>query len=115
MKGLNIAQLLADEYTIKIFELTYDRPYSAQEISLLLDIPIACAYRRVNKLEGEGLLKCVGRPVTTGGKRQKVFMSQVKNITVMFENGKLKAWKNLEEQELEEIVEPVITTGSRKR
>jgi len=108
MNASNISQLLADKYSLKILAATYNTPRSTQELSLILDIPIASSYRRVKDLEKEGILKCVGKPLTKEGKRYKIYQSQVNNITLVFEKGKLKARRSLAWQETEEVVEPII-------
>jgi len=110
MNASNISQLLADRYSLKILAATYNTPRSTQELSLILEIPIASSYRRVKELEKEELLKCVGRPLTREGKRYKIYQSQVNNITLVFEKGRLRARKSLAWKEPEEIVEPIITT-----
>ena len=108
MKASNISQLLADIYSLKILSSSAKKPRSAQELSVILDIPVACSYRRVKDLEREGLLKCVGRPLTSEGKRYKVYQSQVNRITLVFENGKLTAQKSLAWKETEKVEESVI-------
>ncbi len=113
MNASNISQLLADRYSLKILAATYHRPRSTQELSLILDIPIASSYRRVKELEKEGLLKVVGRPLTREGKRYKIYQSQVNNITLVFEKGKLRARRSLAWQEPEEVIEPIISTPKR--
>ena len=110
MKASNISQLLADRYSLKILAATYNKPRSTQELSLILDIPIASSYRRVKELEKEGLLKCVGKPLTREGKRFKIYQSQVNNITLVFEKGKLRARRSLAWEEPEEVEEPVIVS-----
>ncbi len=108
MNVLNISQLLADPCSLQILASSSNKPRSTQELSVMLDIPVASTYRRVKDLENEGLLKRVGRPLTREGKRYWIYQSQVNNITLVFENGKLKARRSLAWQEPEEAVEPLV-------
>ena len=108
MDASHISQLLADMYSLRILASSAKKPRSAQELSFLLDIPVASSYRRVNELEREGLLKCVGKPLTREGKRYKIYQSQVNNITLVFEKGKLKARKSIAWQDTVEVEQSVI-------
>ncbi len=114
MNVLNISQLLADPYSLQILASSYNKPRSTQELSMMLDIPVASAYRRVKDLENEGLLKRAGRPLTREGKRYWIYQSQVNNITLVFENGKLRARRSLAWQETEEAVEPLVVSNTVK-
>jgi len=95
---------------LRILAATRNKPRSTQELSIMLDIPIASAYRRVNDMEKERLLKRVGRPLTRDGKRYWIYRSQVNNIMLVFEKGRLRARRSLAWKEPEEVVEQVITS-----
>jgi hypothetical protein len=59
-------------------------------------------------MEREGLLKCVGRPLTREGRRHKIFRPSANNITVVFERGKVSIKKNLiQEVPVEEEI-PIV-------
>lgn len=83
-------EVFGDEYTLKILADTFLVPKNVQEISIKHDIPIAACYRRVQLLERIGLLRCVDRKLTIKGKRVKVYQSNVRNVSLRFENGKIR-------------------------
>jgi len=81
---------VTDEYSAKILVATFKKPKSAIELSRDYGIPIAACYRRIHGLEKAGLLRCVARALTQKGKRISLYMSQLKNAYIFFEDGKLK-------------------------
>ena len=54
----DVMHILGKEYSAEMLAVT-DEPKSAQEISTILDIPIATCYRRIEELEDHGLLIAV--------------------------------------------------------
>ena len=60
------------------------RPHSVIDIVKALDIPMTTAYRRVNNLTDEKLLKVTGSIVTDDGKKYFLYQSKLKAIYVVF-------------------------------
>lgn len=90
MDPLEASRLITDEYSAKILVATYKKAKSAIELSREYGIPIAACYRRIHALENAGLLSCVERALTQKGKRISLYMSQLRNAYIFFENGKLR-------------------------
>jgi predicted transcriptional regulator len=87
---LEASRLITDEYSAKILVATYKKPKSAIELSREYGIPIAACYRRIHALEKAGLIRCTERALTQKGKRISLYLSQLKNAYIFFENGKLR-------------------------
>ncbi|MCJ2520831.1 MAG: helix-turn-helix domain-containing protein [Candidatus Thermoplasmatota archaeon] len=90
MDPLEASRLITDEYSAKILVATFKKPKSAIELSREYGIPIAACYRRIHVLEKAGVLSCVERALTQKGKRISLYMSQLRNAYIFFENGKLR-------------------------
>ena len=90
MDAIDASRLITDEYAVKILVATYRRPKSAIELSHKLGIPIAACYRRIHSLEKVGFLTCSERVLTQKGKRMSVYISNLKNAYIFFEDGRLK-------------------------
>ncbi len=90
MDPLAASRLITDEYSAKILVATFKKPRSAIELSREYGIPIAACYRRIHALEKAGLINCVERALTQKGKRISLYMSQLKNAYIFFENGRLR-------------------------
>ena len=90
MEALQVTQTIMDEYSARILLGTFDRPASAIELGRRFGIPIAACYRRIHALEKAGLVRCTERALTQKGKRISLYMSQLKNAYIFFENGKLR-------------------------
>ena len=90
MDPLEASRLVTDEYSAKILVATFKRPRSAIDLSREYGIPIAACYRRIHALEKAGLVRCTERALTQKGKRISLYMSQLKNAYIFFENGKLR-------------------------
>ncbi len=87
---LEASRLVTDEYSAKILVATFKKPRSAIELSREYGIPIAACYRRIHALERAGLIRCTERALTQKGKRISLYMSQLKNAYIFFENGRLR-------------------------
>jgi len=79
-----------DTYAAKILVACSRKPKHALELSSKLNIPIAACYRRIHVLEKAGLLKPVERALTQQGKRIVLYLSQLKNAHLFFEDGRLR-------------------------
>ena len=87
---LEASRLVTDEYSAKILVATFKKPKSAIDLSREYGIPIAACYRRIHGLERAGLIRCTERALTQKGKRISLYMSQLKNAYIFFENGRLR-------------------------
>lgn len=90
MDPIDASKLITDEYAAKILVATYRRPKSALDLSHRLGIPIAACYRRIHALEKAGFLSCTEKILTQKGKRMGVYLSNLKNAYIFFEEGKIK-------------------------
>jgi len=102
------ADVVADTYCLKILASTLIRPKSAQEIAIKYNIPIAACYRKVKYLEKLGLLKCVDNEFNENGKWVKKYMSNVRNISLEFAQGKLVVKSKLSEKEESGVVDILL-------
>ncbi len=82
---------MTDLYSAKIILSTMSKTLSAQELSEILEIPIAACYRKIKQLESAGLIGCVERRLTQSGKRVCYYKSQVKNASIEFSEGRVIA------------------------
>jgi hypothetical protein len=67
-------RFMADAYVSKIMIATYEKALSIQKISKICQIPIAVAYRRVERMLDLGLLVCVGEEESYRGKKKRYFL-----------------------------------------
>jgi len=107
LESLTIPKLLADKYCIRILAATFNKPRSAQELSLMLGIPIASCYRKIRELEKAELIKPVSKSLTNFGKWVENYKSQINSVMISFQKNKLNlridlAWKPV--QEIEETL-----------
>lgn len=90
MREKDISRLLTDEYAERILVATHTTPRSVQDISDHYDIPIAACYRKIHELENAGFLKCAQIVTTPKGKTMKLYQSQLKTATLLYENGSFR-------------------------
>lgn len=79
-----ILSALSDEYSKKIMNYTIEQPRSVIDIVKELEIPMTTAYRRVNSLTDQKILKVTGSIVTEDGKKYFLYQSRIKSINVVF-------------------------------
>ena len=79
-----ILEALSDDYSRAILNYTIEKPRSVVDIVRTLDIPMTTAYRRVNTLTEQKLLKVTGSIVTDDGKKYFLYQSKIKAIYVVF-------------------------------
>ena len=84
IRELNMAQLLMDQYNLKILSSTTRKALSVRDMAFMYFIPLATCYRKVRELEGAGLLKCEGKLLSSDGKRYKVYKCQVSELNVRY-------------------------------
>ncbi|MCA9813245.1 MAG: helix-turn-helix transcriptional regulator [Nitrosarchaeum sp.] len=80
----DILKALSDEYSRSIMNFTIEKPKSVVEIVKECDIPMTTAYRRVNELEENKILKVTGSVVTDDGKKYFLYQNRLKSIYVIF-------------------------------
>ena len=86
----DISRLLTDEYAERILVATQKDSRSVQDISDKYDIPIAACYRKIHELEEAGFLKCAEIVTTPKGKTMKLYRSQLRSATLLYELGVFK-------------------------
>jgi len=86
IRELNMAQLLMDQYNLKILSSTTRKALSVRDMAFMYFIPLASCYRKVKELEELGLLKCEGKHLSRDGKRYKVYKCQVSEFNVSYRN-----------------------------
>ncbi len=84
-----VSDLFTDPTRLKILSITSREPKSAREIAHVFGIPLGRCYRKIKKLEDDGLLAVVDREPTDDGKRQNVYLSQLKSVSISYEIGRL--------------------------
>jgi len=79
-----ILSALSDEYSKKILNYTIEQPRSVIDIVKALDIPMTTAYRRVNSMTDQKILKVTGSIVTDDGKKYFLYQSRIKSVNIVF-------------------------------
>ena len=79
-----ILKALSDDYSRTIMNYTIEKPKSVVNIVKDCDIPMTTAYRRVNELEENKILKVTGSIVTDDGKKYFLYQNRLKSIYVVF-------------------------------
>jgi len=87
---IEASDIITDKYSAQILVATYRKPKSAIELSHKFGIPIAACYRRIHLLEKVGFLACVDKVHSKRGKRVKLYLSQLKNVLISFDQGKYR-------------------------
>ena len=90
MDDFDLAQILMDEYNMKIIAATSHKAKGARELAFLFDIPMASCYRKIKELVGAGLLKPDGTELSSDGKRYNVYLSQIDCVTLVYERGQMR-------------------------
>ncbi len=81
-----------DRVDQKIILCTFDRSFSPAQITKATGIPIAKVYRRIRKLERQGLLKHVRTVMVTTPKKKlvKLYRTNLKKVRLMVGEGDLR-------------------------
>ena len=90
LSPLEASKILTDPYAVRILTSISRLAKSPQQISEECGIPIAACYRRIKTLEKAGFIKCSERPLTREGKRIRMYICQIFNAKIFFEEGKFK-------------------------
>lgn len=89
VEELGMAQLLTDEYNLKILSGTTSKGMSVRDMAFAYFIPLATCYRKVAELEGAGLLRMEGKLLSRDGKKYSVYRSCIKGFEVSYKDGNL--------------------------
>ena len=84
-----IVDALLDEYYRKILDSTIDEAKSITDIMREQDIPMTSTYRRVKSLMDNKLVKVERSMVTDDGKRYFLYLSNIKDASIRFNQGEL--------------------------
>ncbi len=84
-----VADLFNDPARLKILSVTSHEPKSARDIAKIFNLPLGRCYRKIKRLEEDGLLAVVDREPTEDGKKQNVYLSQLKMVSITYEIGRL--------------------------
>ena len=87
---IEASDIITDKYSAQILVATYKKPKSAVELSHKFGIPIAACYRRIHLLEKVGFLACVDKVLTQKGKRIKLYLSQLEQVHISYDQGKYR-------------------------
>src|SRR2546429_9969756 len=113
------SRLVTDEYSARIRVAPFKKAKPGIDLTREYGIPIGASYRRIHALERAGLIRCTERALTQKGKRISLYMSQLKNAYIFFENGRLRVrfqlatgitkdfggdWKAVD------VIEPILPT-----
>jgi predicted transcriptional regulator len=82
----DVLHALGKKYSSDILKAT-ESERSAQELSELLDVPIATCYRRINELDDADLLSLSDRPLSDEHRRISVYRRNVDEVRIDFTNG----------------------------
>lgn len=78
-----LVRTLGSKYSAEILGATAE-PRSAQELSEMLDVPIATCYRRIEDLTEVGLLRLEDSVLSEDHRRVDVYRRGVEEVTVVF-------------------------------
>ena len=84
-----IVNALLDEYSRKILDSTIDEAKSITDIMREQDIPMTSTYRRVKLLMDNKLVKVERSMVTHDGERYFLYLSNIKDASILFNKGEL--------------------------
>jgi len=98
IKELAMAQLLTDDYCLKIITGTTQRSMSIKDMAFTYFIPFATCYKKVAQLEVAGLIKEEGKILTPNGKKHSVYRSCLKNFNAQYKGNMIILNVELEEK-----------------
>ena len=81
---LTIAQLLTDNYCLKIVSAASSKTMSVKDMAFTYFIPFATCYKKVAELEAAGLIRQEGKVLERNGKKHAVYRSTLKNLEVQY-------------------------------
>lgn len=94
-----LREVLCDELNLRMVSAVTQRPRSARELSMVLGIPVSRTYRRIKRLEKEGVLAVRSRVPSGYGKRENLYESRLRAFEVNYEVGSLEVRMEVEGRE----------------
>jgi len=82
-----LVEVFSDELNLRMISAVTERPRSARELALLLKIPVSRTYRRIKRLENEGILAVRDRVPSGFGKRENLYESKLRSFEIVYEVG----------------------------
>lgn len=82
-----LVELFSDELNLRMISAVSERPRSARELAILLKIPVSRTYRRIKRLENEGIFAVRDRVPSGFGKRENLYESRLKTFEIVYEVG----------------------------
>src|SRR5690349_12796728 len=82
-----LIEVFSDDLNLRMIAAVTERPRSARELALLLKIPVSRTYRRIKRLENEGILAVRDRVPSGFGKRENLYESKLKAFEITYEVG----------------------------
>lgn len=94
-----IVELFSDELNLRMIAVLSEKPRSARELALMLKIPMSRTYRRIKRLELEGILGVRDRVPSGFGKRENLYEARLKSFEVVYEVGRVRLRCHVEGRE----------------
>jgi hypothetical protein len=91
-----LREVLCDELNLRLVSTVTQRPRSARELSIVLGIPVSRTYRRIKRLEHEGVIAVRDRVPSGYGKRENLYESRLKAFEISYEVGSLEVRMQVE-------------------
>lgn len=108
-----LREVLCDELNLRMVSAVTQRPRSARELSIVLGIPVSRTYRRIKRLEKEGVLAVRSRVPSGYGKRENLYESRLRGFEISYEVGSLEVRMEVEGRdpilEREEFREEILS------
>jgi len=90
MNPLQASELLGDHDVVTILAMTQESPMGVKELMQALKISMASCYRKLQILRKVGLLQVRERWNKSTGRKDKVYVSQVRGLQFVFDGSRLK-------------------------
>lgn len=85
-----LVELFCDELNMRMIAAVSQRPRSARELAALLRIPVSRTYRRLKRLENEGVVAVRDRVPSGFGKRENLYESRLTSFEITYEVGSIR-------------------------
>src|SRR2546427_11629533 len=90
MEALRLTQTIMDEYSARILLGTFDRPASAIELGRRFGIPIAACYRRLQELDGLGLVYRERAEPSRDGRGLQLYRARPRSVQIAIPGAQLR-------------------------
>jgi predicted ArsR family transcriptional regulator len=84
-----LVELFSDELNLRMISAVSVRARSARELASLLNIPVSRTYRRIKRLETEGVIAVRDRVPSGFGKRENLYESRLRSFQIAYEVGSI--------------------------